>query len=287
MVMLYRSGGITQKDIARRHRVKPRLVFDLVREARCMPDKKREEKDKRKEATDRREAVRETAAAILAEGRPIASSSQVCLEVSANSNHEVSSKFVQRVLREDLKLSFVKTKRVLPQSNSARVLIQRQQFALTLLRLLEAGTRVINVDETWLNESSYQRRTWAPRDGMGNAKLNTVTPRLSMIAALDTDGKSWLSLAHATTDSNMIALFLQHLTRALELESPGWRDDTVLLWDNATYHKSAETKAVVETLGIQVLHTGPYSYSGAPIELLFAALKLGELNAEGQPTGKR
>ena len=36
-----------------------------------------------------------------------------------------------------------------------------------------------------------------------------------------------------------------------------------------------------------VIYTGPYSYSSAPIELLFAGLKLGELNPERLPTGKR
>ena len=61
----------------------------------------------------------------------------------------------------------------------------------------------------------------------------------------------------------------------------------MLLWDNAPYHRSAESKVVIKRLGLKVIFTGPYSYSGVPIELLFAGLKLGELNAEGWPTGKR
>jgi hypothetical protein len=43
----------------------------------------------------------------------------------------------------------------------------------------------------------------------------------------------------------------------------------------------------VRALDIKLLYSGPYSYSAAPIETLFAHLKLGELNAEGQATGKR
>ena len=108
-----------------------------------------------------------------------------------------------------------------------------------------------------------------------------------MIAALDTDGRVWFSLAHATTDSNVIALFLQQLVRALDDEDGGWRDRTIFLWDNAPYHRSNETKAVVRRLGLKVLYTGPYSYSGVPIELLFSALKLGELNPDRVPTGKK
>ena len=108
-----------------------------------------------------------------------------------------------------------------------------------------------------------------------------------MIAALDTNGKIWFCLSHATTDSDVIALFLKHLTAELDADSPGWYDDTVILWDNATYHSSSETMSVVSKLGIQIIYSGPYSYSAAPIETLFSALKLGELNHRGDPTGKR
>ena len=38
---------------------------------------------------------------------------------------------------------------------------------------------------------------------------------------------------------------------------------------------------------IPVIFSGPYSYSSAPIELLFAALKRGELNPAKLSTGKR
>jgi transposase len=61
----------------------------------------------------------------------------------------------------------------------------------------------------------------------------------------------------------------------------------VILWDNATYHTSAETMSVVSRLGLQVLYSGPYSYSAAPVETLFSALKSRELNIESFPTGKR
>ena len=108
-----------------------------------------------------------------------------------------------------------------------------------------------------------------------------------MIAALDTDGQLWFTLSHANTDSNMIALFLNSLTKVLDQERPGWQEDTVFLWDNAAYHSSEETRAVIKTLGIKIIFSGPYSYSAAPIELLFGGLKKGELNPHGETTGKR
>ena len=85
----------------------------------------------------------------------------------------------------------------------------------------------------------------------------------------------------------MIAAFLQHLVEAIDLDEPGWQEDTVFLLDNASYHASAETMRVFNRLGLQVMFSGPYSYSAAPIETLFSALKCTELNLESVPTGKR
>ena len=108
-----------------------------------------------------------------------------------------------------------------------------------------------------------------------------------MIAAVDTEGHAWFTLSHANTDSNMMSLFLYYLTKTLDRETPGWQEDTVFLWDNASYHSSDETRTAVKCLGLKLIYSGPYSYSAAPIELLFGSLKIGEINPESQTTGKR
>ena len=81
---------------------------------------------------------------------------------------------------------------------------------------------MINIDETWINETSFIRKVWGKRDGEGNVILNSVSQRLSMKAVLDNEGNVWYTLSHANTDSNMIALFLLKLTRSLDSEQPGW-----------------------------------------------------------------
>ena len=156
-----------------------------------------------------------------------------------------------------------------------------------MLTLLQNKTRIINIDETWLNGTNFIRKTWAEKNGRGNTMKTSVSPRISMIAALDTDGRVWFTLSHANTDSNMIQLFLLSLIKKLDIETPGWQEDTVFLWDNASYHKSEETKIITQQLGLSTIFSGPYSYSAAPIELLFGGLKVGQLNKEGVATGKR
>ena len=91
-----------------------------------------------------------------------------------------------------------------------------------MINILASGKRVINIDETWLSETSFIRKTWGEKNGNGNMTLNSVIPRVSVIAALDTEGNIWFTLSHANTDSNMMALFFQYLTQALDTEVPGW-----------------------------------------------------------------
>ena len=114
-------------------------------------------------------------------------------------------------MKRDLKLSFVKTKKLHPNANSTKVIVQRQQYALTMISLLDQGKRIINVDQTWLNESSFVRRVWAPRGGESNMTMSTIMPRVSLIAAIDTDGQVWFTLSHSTTDSDFMTLFFMHL----------------------------------------------------------------------------
>ena len=40
-------------------------------------------------------------------------------------------------------------------------------------------------------------------------------------------------------------------------------------------------------MNLPVIYTGPYSYSAAPDEMVFAALKLGDLNPLKLPKGKK
>ena len=40
-------------------------------------------------------------------------------------------------------------------------------------------------------------------------------------------------------------------------------------------------------LELPIMYSGPYGYVAAPVELVFAALKLGDLNPDRLPTGKR
>ena len=110
---------------------------------------------------------------------------------------------------------------------------------------------------------------------------------MSLIAALDTEGCVWFSLTQANTDQNVILLFLQHLIHRLDEDTPGWKQETYILLDGARYHTGTEIREFLHKMQLRVVFSGPYSYSTAPIELLFGGLKFGDLNPDKLPTEKR
>ena len=73
----------------------------------------------------------------------------------------------------------------------------------------------------------------------------------------------------------------------MDLESSEWRKDTVILHDNARYATSEEMREYFRKMAAPVLYSGPYSFSAAPIELLFGHVKRGDVNPERVQTGKK
>ena len=81
-------------------------------------------------------------------------------EVKETNQMEVKSQLVRETMKEELHLRYKPLKRIAFQANSARCLILRRLFAEKLIELLHKGTRIINVDETWVNLKDYHRRRW-------------------------------------------------------------------------------------------------------------------------------
>ena len=84
-----------------------------------------------------------------------------------------------------------------------------------------------------------------------------------------------------------MTLFLRYLARQLDVETPGWEEDSYILLDNAAWHSSVEMKERLARMKLPVIYSGPYSYTTAPCEAAFAAIKLGDLNPDRLPTGKK
>ena len=81
-------------------------------------------------------------------------------------------------------------------------------------------------------------------------------------------------------------LFFTELAKTLDFDRPGWRNDTIVQLDGASYHKSRDTVKLLRKLGVPFCISAPYSYDGAAAELVFAMLKSGDLNPNNMPLSK-
>ena len=79
-----------------------------------------------------------------------------------------------------------------------------------MLELLSSGSRILNIDETWIGETNFTWRTWQSNESNSTVE-NTVYPRVSMIAALDNFGELYLSLMQHNTNQFTFCHYLSHL----------------------------------------------------------------------------
>ena len=77
-----------------------------------------------------------------------------------------------------------------------------------------------------------------------------------MIAAVDTNGRLYLSLTQINTDQDVMLMFLSRLALILSAEDPNRREETYLLLDNAAYHRAKEVRDHLLKLGAKVILSG-------------------------------
>ena len=195
---------------------------------------------------------------------------------------------VKRIMKEELGMRYKKIAPIALKANSPRNLILRQRFALSLLSALRGKyTTIINFDETWLGMTDFRHMKWREKGDSNSVPKKQLAPRVSMIVGLDTQGSVFLTLVQANSNSKIMEIYLHQLAKTLDEERPGWRQNTLLMLDNAPYHSNPATLAVMEKLKIPVIYTGPHSFDASPCETFFAHFKRNDINPNRLPTGKR
>ena len=159
-------------------------------------------------------------------------------------------------------------------------------YAKKMFELLEQGKRIINIDETWLPHLDFRNKKWRRRGELNTLSTKPLSPKVNMIAAVDTDGNLYLSLTQQNTDTDVMLMFFSRLANVLSQENMEWRDETYWLLDNAAYHRSKEVRECLLKLGVKVILSGQYAYSAAPCELFFSYYKREDQNPNRVKTSK-
>ena len=107
-------------------------------------------------------------------------------------------------MRNELDLRYRKISKLAPLANKERCRVQRQQAAVKYLKILKTKQRVITIDESWIDSGDYLRRCWQKREDAQGRPAIKVTPRISLIIALDSHGAIYASLLQANSDSEVM-----------------------------------------------------------------------------------
>ena len=92
-----------------------------------------------------------------------------------------------------------------------------------------------------------------------------------MITGLDTNGKVYVSLVQANSNTSMMELFFKSLIQKLDAQDAAWRTKTVIMLDNAPYHSSKEMMANYEKMRIPIIFTGPHSYVSLSFDIIWCS----------------
>jgi hypothetical protein len=156
--------------------------------------------------------------------------------------------YIKKVFREYLGLKFKRVKKIAYQGNSERNLVLRQRFGMKFIELFESGKRIINIDETWLNDTQFIRSKWQLRGSSFSQTAKKVRPRISAIMAFDSHGDVYFALTQVNTNTSVMKVFISQLASRLDVERPNWREDSILLLDGAAYHICPEMRAHLQVL---------------------------------------
>jgi hypothetical protein len=139
----------------------------------------------------------------------------------------VKARYVADVMRLRFRMRFRRVVKTAFQANSDRALVIRQQYALMMFKLLDEGYRIINVDESSISESDGRRMKWRYYQQTNGVREKGISPSLSLIAAISSDGDAWMSLSQINTDSDAFVLFMQGLIAKLSKDDPNFREKTI------------------------------------------------------------
>ena len=146
---------LTFESAAIKYNTNVSTVRKIVRSFKHKPDYEGELLGKQAKKEERLTAAVSTIEDIMNRNEEIWTLKQVADAVLARHEVKLGPRVLSNVLKSHFDLRFRKVKRIPFKGNSERSLVVRQQCAKKLLELLDQGCRIVNVDESWINEVDF------------------------------------------------------------------------------------------------------------------------------------
>ena len=190
----------------------------------------------------------------------------------------LSLSHLRQFLKETLSMIFRKVNHLTCNHNYPVNKLKRQVAAGQYITWLSQGWDIINIDETIFQSTDNRRYSWVSYDQ--NTLLSDAKrlSRVSMVAACTSKVDLLFTINQGYTTGKMFLLFLIKLACYLNSQDSNWRSHTVLMIDNAPYHRSAEMQRAYKQLKLPIMFLGPYQFHMAPVEKVFRYIKNRDLN---------
>ena len=147
-------------------------------------------------------------------------------------------------------------------------MLERKKYLRRHWRATQQKMPLVYLDETGFAPSVCRLHGWAPKGcKVRGLQSGQQRPRTSLIGGYCDHKLLAPMLFEGTCNTEVCNQWLEHMLL------PDLVCGSVIVLDNATFHKSARTRQLVEQCGCQLLFLAPYSPDLNPIEKLWANLK--------------
>ena len=136
-----------------------------------------------------------------------------------------------------MNVSYRLVRPITSQHNNPSAKLQRQLAASYFIRNMIRGKRIINVDESVIRQTDHRKRGWIAREKhnmvVQSSRLNCV----NIIAGISSYGEFFFTVNQGKTNGITFLYFLTKLISELDSIDSEWRRNTVIMVDNAPYHR--------------------------------------------------
>jgi transposase len=144
--------------------------------------------------------------------------------------------------------------------------VKRQEF-LDQIKDIDPASLVFS-DETGMDDNEVSLTGWSPRgERCHDRKKAERTTRYNITAALNLNLLFAPFLFEGYSNSLVYEAYVEHVL------APALKPGMVVIIDNASFHKSKRTVALIEAAGCRIIFLPPYSPDFNPIEHHWTAVK--------------
>ena len=141
-------------------------------------------------------------------------------------------------MREKLNATYKIIRPIKFAHNHLHAKLQQQYAASKLIELLYNGIKVINIDESVIKFTDHRKRGWIPKSIKNKVTNSVRLEGVNFICALASSGEVCYTLNLGKTNSDSFGLFMVKMVEYLDGLDDEWRKKTVIMVDNAQYHRS-------------------------------------------------